>query len=154
MVLFEIHRMFDSQVTNISGCVRTEMVMRVLIQWMVSGQVLDCPVHGRRPDVIRILKQLRERSPRNAEFQVEDGCRQILEGLIHGIEQLDIRERGVDERAVGGQDWLQGREIWEVQRDIGPTIVGKNSCEPVRDRFHGGGVRIVQSVEDPADIGP
>ena len=154
MVLFEIYRMFDSQVTNISGRVRTEMVMRVLIQWMVSGQVLDCPVHCRRPDMIRILKQLRERSPLNAEFQAEDGCRPLFEGLIHRIEQVDIRERVVDERAVGGQDWLQGREIWEVQCDIGPTIAGKNSCEPVRDRFHGCGVRIVQSVEGPADVGP
>ena len=147
--------MFDSQVANTSGRRRTEVVMRVLVQRVVRGQVPDRSVHRRRPDVDMVLEELGQGPARSTfNLDVRNFRRQVLEGLRHGIEELDIRERGFDERAVGGRDWLQGREIREVQRDIGPTIAGKNSCEPVCDRFHGCGVRIVQSVEGPADVGP
>ena len=152
---FEVHRVLDSQVADVPGRRRIEVVMGVLVERMMSGKVPDRSVHRRRPNVDMILEELGQGPPRSAfNLDVRNFRRQVLEGLRQGIEELDIRERGVDERAVGGQDWLQGREIRDVQRDTGPTIAGKNSCEPVRDRFHGCGVRIVQSVEGPADVGP
>ena len=98
MVLFEIHRMFDSQVANTSGRRRTEMVMRVLVQRVVRGQVSDRSVHRRRPDVDVVLEELGQGPPRSTfNLNVRNFRRQVLEGLRHGIEELDIRERGVDE---------------------------------------------------------
>ena len=112
MVLLEVHRMFDSQVADVPGRGWTVVMMSVLVERMMRGQVPDRPVHGRRPNVDMVLEELGQgptRSPFNLD--VRNFRRQVLEGLRHGIEELDMRERGVDERAVGGQDWLQGREI-------------------------------------------
>ena len=39
MVLLEIHRMFDSQVADVPGRGRTEVVMGVLVERMMRGQV-------------------------------------------------------------------------------------------------------------------
>ena len=109
MVLLEVHRMFASQVANTSCRRRTEMVMRVLVHRVVSGQVPDRPVHRRRPDVDMVLEQLGQGPPRSTfNLNVRNFRRQVLEGLRHGIEELDIRERGVDDRFCPKQ---RGNEI-------------------------------------------
>ena len=82
MMRFEVHRVLDSQVADVPGRRRIEVVMGGRVQRVMHGQVPDRPVHGRRPDVIRILEQLRERpSLPSLDLQVRDFRRKVFEGL-------------------------------------------------------------------------
>ena len=90
-VLLEIHRMFDSQVTNISGRRRTVVMMSVLVQRVMRGQVPARSVNRRRPNVDMILEELGQGPPRSTfDLQVRNLGREVLEGLGHGVEELDI----------------------------------------------------------------
>ena len=91
MVLLEHDRVLYAQVADVSRRGRILMVMGVLVQRVVRGQVPDRPVHGRRPHIRVILEQLRERpalSPFNLE--VRDFRPKVLVGRPEL--QLDIRE--------------------------------------------------------------
>ena len=73
MVLFELHRVLDSQVADVPGRGRTEVVMSVLVERMMRGQVPDRPVYGRRPNVDVVLKQLSQGPPRSTfDLQVRN----------------------------------------------------------------------------------
>ena len=61
MVLLHDDWVLYAEVPDVPGRRRTEVVMRVRVQWVVRGEVLDRPVHRRRPHVRTILEELCER---------------------------------------------------------------------------------------------
>ena len=75
MMRFEVHRVLDSQVVDVPGRRRIEVMMSFREQRVVRRQVLDRPVNRRRPNVDVILEEMREGptlSPLN--LQVGDLC--------------------------------------------------------------------------------
>ena len=98
---FEIHGVLYAKVADVPGRRGSEVMMRVRVERVVRGEVLDRPIHRWRPDVRTLLEQLRERpSLSSLDLQVRDRRRQVLEGLRRRVEQLDVREGVVDQRAV------------------------------------------------------
>ena len=82
MMRLKIHRVLDSQVADVPGRRRIEVLMSFREQRVVCGQVPHCPIDGGRPNVDMILEELGQGPPRSPfNLDVGDLCRQVLVGL-------------------------------------------------------------------------